>query len=154
MAAARGDGSAYVMTGARYGLFTEHLIAGLRGAAGGADGLVRVLDLYHYVQRNMVDRCPAQRPVLKTELEDNYPVALFQAARRVLDAPSPPKEFTYDVLVIHASSDRDLPPHRVLQRSGDGPEAPPADCQWAAPHRPQTGQWAAPHCIAVADGLR
>jgi hypothetical protein len=59
MAAARNDGSAYVMTGARYGLFTEHLIAGLRGAAGGADGLVRVLDLYHHVQRNVVARNPS-----------------------------------------------------------------------------------------------
>jgi len=107
MAAARGDSPAYVMTGARYGLFTEHLIAGLRGAAGGVDGLVRVLDLYHYVQRNVVDRCPAQRPVLKTELEDNYPVAQCQGIRRVLDAPSPSKDFAYDVLVIHPPADRD-----------------------------------------------
>jgi hypothetical protein len=107
MAAARGDGAAYVMAGARHGLFTGHLIAGLRGAAGGADGLVRVLDLYHYVQRNVVDRCPDQRPVLKTELEDNYPVARCRAAPCVLDAPSPPAAFAYDVLVVHAPDDRD-----------------------------------------------
>jgi hypothetical protein len=107
MAAARADGAAYVMGGARHGLFTEHLIAGLRGAAGGADGLVRVLDLYHYVQRNVVARCPTQRPVLKTELEDNYPVALFQTAGDALGAPSSPEEPAYDVLVIHAPADRD-----------------------------------------------
>src|SRR5262245_61145516 len=68
MAAARGDGVAYVLSGARHGLFTEHLIAGLRGAAGGSDGFVRVLDLYHHVQRNVVSRRLDQRPVLKTEL--------------------------------------------------------------------------------------
>jgi len=108
MAAARGDGSAYVMSGARYGLFTEHLIAGLRGAAGGADGLVRVLDLYHYVQRNVVARCPDQRPVLNTELEDNYPIALSQrSARPGLDAPSPPTDFAYDMLVVYPPTDRD-----------------------------------------------
>jgi len=108
MAAARGDGSAYVMSGARHGLFTEHLIAGLRGAAGGADGLVRVLDLYHHVQRNVVARKPAQRPVLKTELEDNYPIALCQGGTRpALTAAAPQASFAYDVLLVYSPDDRD-----------------------------------------------
>src|SRR5262249_24512274 len=100
----------------RHGLFTEHLIAGLRGAAGGSDGLVRVLDLYQYIQRNVVARCPAQRPVLKTELEDNYPIALCRGASHALDAPAPPTMFTYDVLVIHAPDDRDRawPQHTLI----------------------------------------
>jgi hypothetical protein len=115
MAAARGDGSAYVMSGARHGLFTEHLIAGLRGAAAGADGLVRVLDLYHHVQRNVVAREPAQRPVLKTELEDNYPVARARAAAPALAAPAP-AEFAYDVLVVHAHDERDAAWARYLIR--------------------------------------
>jgi hypothetical protein len=106
MAAARGDGSAYVLDGARHGLFTEHLIAGLRGAAGRADGFVRVLDLYDHVQRNVVARQPAQRPVLKTELEDNFAVALSQGGRPVLDAPAT-SSLAYDVLVVHAPDDRD-----------------------------------------------
>jgi hypothetical protein len=80
------------MSGARHGLFTEHLIAGLRRAAAGPDGLVRVLDLYHHVQRNVIARQPAQRPVLKTELEDNFPVAfprvdIVQAGQRQLETP-------------------------------------------------------------------
>lgn len=106
MAAAKGDGAAYVLGGARHGLFTEHLIAGLRGAAGRADGFVRVLDLYDHVQRNVVARQPAQRPVLKTELEDNFAVALSQGGRPALDAPAP-SSFAYDVLVVHAPDDRD-----------------------------------------------
>jgi uncharacterized caspase-like protein len=107
MAASRGDGAAYVMNGARHGLFTEHLIAGLRGAAVGADGLVRVLDLYHHAQRNVVAREPAQRPVLKTELEDNSPVARVDSARPALGAPAAATEFAYDVLVVHAPDERD-----------------------------------------------
>jgi uncharacterized caspase-like protein len=106
MAAARGDGLAYVLGGARHGLFTEHLIAGLRGAAGRAGGFVRVLDLYDHVQRNVVARQPAQRPVLKTELEDNFAVARSHGGRPALDAP-PSNSLAYDVLVVHAPEDRD-----------------------------------------------
>ncbi|HET7504842.1 MAG TPA: caspase family protein [Kofleriaceae bacterium] len=105
MAAARGDGQAYVLARARHGLFTEHLIAGLRGAAGRDDGVVRVLDLYDHVQRNVVARKPAQRPVLKTELEDNFVVALA-GGQRGMHAP-PPVDPAYDVLVVHAPDDRD-----------------------------------------------
>lgn len=117
MAAARGDGSSYVLAGARHGLFTEHLIAGLRGAAGGSDGVVRVLDLYHHVQRNVVARLPAQRPVLKAEMEDNYAVALCpSAARPALTAAAAPDEFIYDVLLVYAPDDRDRAWARVFLR--------------------------------------
>jgi hypothetical protein len=117
MAAAGSDGSSYVLAGARHGLFTEHLIAGLRGAAGGSDGVVRVLDLYHHVQRNVVARFPAQRPVLKAEMEDNYAVALCpSAARPALTAAADPSEFTYDVLLVCAPDDRDRAWARVFIR--------------------------------------
>lgn len=105
MAASRGDGASYVMSNARHGLFTEHLIAGLRGAAGRGDGLVRVLDLYDHIQRNVVARYPTQRPVLKAETEDNFPVALCTAAP-VLSPPRP-SDFAYDALVVAAPDERD-----------------------------------------------
>ena len=109
MAASGGHGSAYVISGSRHGLFTEHLIAGLRGAAGGPDGLVRVLDLYHHVRRNVIARCPAQRPVLKCEIEDNYPIARSQrGTRSALTATAAlPIEFAYDVLLVYSPDDRD-----------------------------------------------
>jgi hypothetical protein len=105
MAASRGDGASHVMANARHGLFTEHLIAGLRGAAGRGDGLVRVLDLYDHIQRNVVARYPTQRPVLKAETEDNFPVGLCTVA----PALSPPRrsDFAYDALVVAALDERD-----------------------------------------------
>ncbi|TMQ21628.1 MAG: TIR domain-containing protein [Deltaproteobacteria bacterium] len=115
MAASRGDGSAYVIPGARYGLFTEHLIAGLRGAAGGDDGFVRVFDLYHHVQRNVVARNPAQRPVLKAEAEDNYPIARSQRAARPT-SPAVAQRFAYDVLLVYSPDQRDAAWARSLLR--------------------------------------
>jgi hypothetical protein len=114
MAAARGDGAAYVLAGARHGLFTEHLIAGLRGAAGSNDGAVRVLDLYHHVQRNVIARFPEQRPVLKAELEDNYPVARCPTARPGLSGAAAPADLVYDVLLVYAPDERDRAWARVF----------------------------------------
>ncbi|HEX3766262.1 MAG TPA: caspase family protein [Kofleriaceae bacterium] len=106
MAAARSGGASHGLAGARHGLFTEHLIAGLRGAAGGGDGAVRVLDLYRHVQRNVVARFPAQRPVLEAAADDNYPIALCPTAARPAFT-APPSEFAYDVLLVYAADDRD-----------------------------------------------
>jgi hypothetical protein len=118
MAASRGDGASFVLGGARYGLFTEHLIAGLRGAAADADGWVRVLDLYHHVQRNVIARYPAQRPVLKAELEDNYPIARSERGDRpALTAAAPADDFAYDVLVVAAPHERDTAWARFLVRT-------------------------------------
>jgi len=115
MAAARSDGAAHVLAGARHGLFTEHLIAGLRGAAGGSDGLIHVLDLYHHVQRNVIARFPEQRPVLKAELEDNYAVARCpSAARPALTTAAAPGDFVYDVLLVYAPDERDRAWARVF----------------------------------------
>lgn len=81
---------------------------GLHGAARGTDGLVRVLDLYHHAQRNVVARNPAQRPVLKTVTGDNYSVALSQAGGHpALTAATPPAVFSYDVLVVYSPDDRE-----------------------------------------------
>lgn len=44
LAASRADGAAYVVAGRRNGAFTGHLLAGLRGGAGGPGGVIRVFD--------------------------------------------------------------------------------------------------------------
>jgi hypothetical protein len=49
------DGT-YVLPGAANSLFTGHLLAGLKGGVPGADGLVRVFDLFEYVQPRVTRR--------------------------------------------------------------------------------------------------
>jgi hypothetical protein len=100
-AASRADGYAYVVPGQRNGIFTGHLLEGLRGAAGGAGGVIRVCDLFHYVQQRVV-ATGVQRPVFRAELEENYPIALCPSDLRL---PPPPDAFAYDAFVSYRRRD-------------------------------------------------
>jgi hypothetical protein len=102
LAASRSDGYAYVIPGQRNGVFTRYLLDGLRGAAQGIGGVIRICDLFHYVQQRVTAERAAQRPVFKAELEENYPIALYHggvasnvALRRT------PDHFTYDAFVSY-----------------------------------------------------
>lgn len=108
LAASRSDGLAWVVPGARNGVFTGYLLDGLRGAAGGAGGVIRVCDLFHYVQQRVAVAGGRQRPVFKAELEENYPVALYRggAAPALVVPPSPADGFLYDVFLSYRHSDR------------------------------------------------
>src|SRR5438270_886714 len=50
LAASRSTETSIVLAGAKYGLFTQHLLAGLRGAVASEDGLIRIFDLFEYLQ--------------------------------------------------------------------------------------------------------
>jgi hypothetical protein len=78
LAASQADGLAYTMPGQRNSVFTHYLLEGLRGAAGGTGGVIRVCDLFHYVQQSVASQMPAQRPVFRAEIEENYPIALYR----------------------------------------------------------------------------
>jgi hypothetical protein len=108
LAAAREGEPAYVVPGARYGAFTEQLLAGLRGGVVGAGGVIRILDLFHYVQQRLEQTQPTQHPLLKAEVEENYPVALYRGG----EAPPPPPvtradDFKYDVFVSYRQQEPD-----------------------------------------------
>ncbi|HEX8204253.1 MAG TPA: TIR domain-containing protein [Isosphaeraceae bacterium] len=109
IAATRSSDPAYVRDGARYGVFTGHFLEGLRGAARGDGGVIRVLDLYTFVQQKVVADQPNQRPVLKVELEDNYPIALHRGGRAPAAAPAPPPAdgFAYDVFLSYRQQEPD-----------------------------------------------
>ncbi len=108
LAASRSDGYAYVVPGARNGVFTGHLLDGLRGAAGGAGGVIRVCDLFHYVQQRIVTEHGMQRPVFKAELEENYPVALYRGGTAApVIVPPPVDGYAYDVFLSYRHSDRE-----------------------------------------------
>jgi len=107
LAASRSDGYAYVVPGARNGIFTGHLLDGLRGAAGGTGGVIRVCDLFHYVQQKVVGEQGRQRPVFKAELEENYPVALHRGGTAApVVVPPPADGYAYDVFLSYRHSDR------------------------------------------------
>jgi hypothetical protein len=63
-----------------HSLFTYFLLEGLRGAAmDRGDGVIRVLDLFHYVSDEVprnVRNGHQQHPVLKAHAESNFPLAL------------------------------------------------------------------------------
>lgn len=77
LAASRSDGDAYALPRRTHSSFTGHLLNGLRGAAAGGDGAIRICDLFDYVQQRLAAEPASQQPVFKAELEQNYPVALL-----------------------------------------------------------------------------
>jgi len=109
ISATRGTDPAYVRAGAKYGVFTGHFLAGLRGAARGEGGVIRILDLYTYVQEKVVADQPNQRPVLKVELEENYPIVRYRGGKASAPAPIERQEdgFNYDVFLSYSPRDPD-----------------------------------------------
>jgi hypothetical protein len=106
LAASRSDGFAYVVPGQRNGVFTHHLLDGLRGAAEGAGGVIRIFDLYHYVQQRVLAEAGAQRTVFKSELEDNYPIALYRGGTApAVSLPPAPDAQTYDAFLSYDRTD-------------------------------------------------
>jgi hypothetical protein len=102
-ASSRSTEYSYVPDGARLGLFTTHLLDGLRGQAAADDGYVRVFDLFEYVQPRVTSVRRDQHPVFKAELEDNFAVAAGRPA-----APAPTAgggEFRHDVYISYADAD-------------------------------------------------
>lgn len=61
------------LPGMRNGLFTHYLLEGLRGAAAGPDGVVRVTNLFDYVSQK-VPQHKEQHPLLKCEIVANFAI--------------------------------------------------------------------------------
>ncbi len=76
LASSRDSEFSYVLSGAANSLFTQHLLAGLQGGIASDDGLIRVFDLFEYVQPRVTADHHQQHPIFKAELEENFPVAL------------------------------------------------------------------------------
>jgi hypothetical protein len=109
LAASRADGYAYVVPGQRNGVFTHHLLEGLRGAAPGAGGVIRIFDLYHHVQQQVTRASRTQSPVFKAEVDENYPIALYRGgAAPAIVVPPAPDDHQYDAFVsYHRASPAD-----------------------------------------------
>ena len=64
----------------QYSLFTEHLLVACAVGWPANDGLVRIFDLFEYLQPRVTAaaRPYEQHPVFKADLEENFPVALYR----------------------------------------------------------------------------
>jgi len=73
-------------------LFTQHLVQALNGkAAVRGDGLIHVLDVFHYVNEAVQADEPKQVPILKVkDLDLNFPIALDRGGKGTGLAPTAP----------------------------------------------------------------
>ena len=107
-ASSRSDELSWVLEGATNSLFTNHLLGGLRGGANGAGGVIRIFDVFDYLQPRVTQDRPDQHPIFKAEIEENFPIALYKGgAKEVAPAPAPKDHYEYDAFVSYSDSKAD-----------------------------------------------
>lgn len=100
-AASRADGKSFTAPDAPYGLFTGHMLDGLRGAASTDGADVTVHQLFDYVsQRVVLSSDKTQRPSFIASIEELYPLTRYP--RPVQPAPVFEKD-------VYLSYDHDNP---------------------------------------------
>ncbi len=106
LASSRSTEYSYVLPGASNSLFTQHFLAGMRGDIASDDGLIRVFDLFEYVQPRVTGDYSQQHPVFKAEVESNFPIALRLAGQK---SPPPTDEqgFLYDAYISYVDEEPD-----------------------------------------------
>jgi hypothetical protein len=114
LASSLGSEVSWVRPGDDHSLFTKHLLAGLRGGAPAPDGLVRIFDLFHYLQPRVTAEQANQHPLFKAEVGENFPIALCLGGKAA--APPAPAAaadgFRFDVFLSY----RDQEPDRSWAR--------------------------------------
>ena len=106
LASSRDEEGSIVLTGAVNSLFTQHLLAGLQGNAASEDEMIRIFDLFEYVQPKVTADFPLQHPVFKCNLENNFPVALYQGGKKGI-TPKVDDEFRYDAYISYVDQGAD-----------------------------------------------
>ncbi|MGE5603634.1 MAG: caspase family protein [Nitrososphaerales archaeon] len=106
LASSRSTESSWVMPGDGNSLFTKHLLAGLRGGIASEDGLIRIFDLFEYLQPRVTANEPRQHPVFKAELEENFPVALYLGGQKGVVAKDE-QGFRYDAYISYVDREPD-----------------------------------------------
>ncbi len=106
LASSRSDELSWVMPGAANSLFTTHLLTGLRGGIASDDGLIRIFDLFEYLQPKVTADQPAQHPIFKAEVEENFPVALYLGGQKGIISRDE-QGFRYDAYVSYVDKEPD-----------------------------------------------
>ncbi|MDM8564313.1 caspase family protein [Candidatus Halobeggiatoa sp. HSG11] len=107
LSSSKNDESSYILPGDANSLFTKHLLAGLQGGISSEDGLIRIFDVFEYLQPKVTCEHPNQHPIFKGELEENFPVALYLGGQKGIAPAKPEEEFRYDVYISYVESDAD-----------------------------------------------
>jgi hypothetical protein len=102
LASSRSTEYSWVLPGAVNSLFTQYLLAGLRGGISSEDGLIRIFDLFEYLQPRVTGDRPQQHPVFKAELEENFPVAFYLGGQKK-NVRTVDQGFRYDAYISYAN---------------------------------------------------
>jgi hypothetical protein len=106
LASSRSSEYSYVLPSASNSLFTTHLLSGLRGGIASEDGLIRIFDLFEFVQPLVTKDQPCQHPIFKAEVEENFPVALYKGGQKgVVDRDK--SGFRYDAYISYVDVEPD-----------------------------------------------
>jgi hypothetical protein len=106
LASSRSTEYSWVLPGAENSLFTQYLLAGLRGGIPSEDGLIRIFDLFEYLQPRVTADQSNQHPIFKAELEENFPVALYLGGQKGVVAKDE-QGFRYDAYVSYVDREPD-----------------------------------------------
>jgi hypothetical protein len=106
LASSRDDEYSWVLPGAPNSLFTQQLLAGLRGGIASEDGLIHIFELFEYIQPRITAAQQNQHPIFKGELEENFPVALYVGGKKGVPLKTE-DGYKYDVYVSYADKDPD-----------------------------------------------
>ncbi len=106
LSSSRDSEYSYVLLAATNSLFTQHLLAGLRGGIPSEDGLIRVFDLFEYLQPRVTHDQQNQHPVFKADLEENFPIALYVGGQKGV-VPKDDQGFRYDAYISYVDTNPD-----------------------------------------------
>ncbi len=106
LASSRSDELSWVLPSDQNSLFTKHLLAGLRGGIASEDGLIRIFDLFEYLQPRVTGEHSQQHPIFKAEIEENFPVALYLGGQKNVIAKTD-AEFRYDAYISYVDKGAD-----------------------------------------------
>jgi hypothetical protein len=109
LASSRSSEQSYILSGAKNSLFTQYLLEGLQGGVIAPGGVIRILDLFSYLQPKVTQNFPNQHPILKAEIEENFPIALYLGGKAATPLPTtlPNDDYAYDVFISYLAKDAD-----------------------------------------------
>jgi Caspase domain/TIR domain len=109
LASSRSTEYSWVLPGAVNSLFTQHVLDGLRGSVPSPGGVIRIFDLFDYVQPRVTAAQPNQHPLFKGEIEENFPIALYLGGKLAPPIPMarPADDFSHDVFISYRQQEPD-----------------------------------------------